>query len=101
MTSVFPHAQGDVGGLCKRIWSKGATDDVTVLVLQVDIVAGLMVGFSRNVHVLDTPTEVIDTHGSGLATLTRVLDTLKITRLSASGRRGRQMTSQFSSCRSV
>lgn len=49
MTSVFPHAQGDVGGLCKRIWSKGATDDVTVLVLQ-SLLRGL-----RRLHAIGVP----------------------------------------------
>ena len=33
LTSVFPHAQGDVGGLNKRLWAGGAADNVTVVVL--------------------------------------------------------------------
>jgi hypothetical protein len=49
MTSVFPHAQGDVGGLCKRIWSGGATDDVTVLVIQ-SMLRGL-----RRLHAIGVP----------------------------------------------
>jgi len=40
LASVFPHAQGDVGGLCKRLWMAGATDNVTILVVQ-SILRGL------------------------------------------------------------
>jgi len=34
LVSVFDHAQGDVGGLSKRLWAAGAVDSVTILVIQ-------------------------------------------------------------------
>jgi hypothetical protein len=32
--NMFIFIQGDVGGLCKRLWMPGAPDNVTILVLQ-------------------------------------------------------------------
>ena len=49
LASVFPHAQGDVGGLCKRLWMAGAADNVTVLVLQ-SVLRGL-----RRLHSIGIP----------------------------------------------
>mmetsp|Transcript_23164 Transcript_23164/g.52055 ORF Transcript_23164/g.52055 Transcript_23164/m.52055 type:complete len:603 (-) Transcript_23164:98-1906(-) len=49
LVSVFPHAQGDVGGLCKKLWAKGAQDNVTTLVLQ-SVLRGL-----RRLHAIGVP----------------------------------------------
>jgi len=49
LTSVFPHAQGDVGGLCKRLWMEGAADNVTILVVQ-SVLRGL-----RRLHCVGIP----------------------------------------------
>lgn len=49
LASVFPHAQGDVGGLCKRLWMGGAADNVTILVLQ-SVLRGL-----RRLHSVGVP----------------------------------------------
>lgn len=49
LTSVFPHAQGDVGGLSKRLWSGGAADNVTVVVMT-SVATGL-----RIMHAMGMP----------------------------------------------
>jgi len=49
LASVFPHAQGDIGGLNKRLWIDGAPDNVTLVVLQ-SVLRGL-----RRLHAVGVP----------------------------------------------